>query len=300
MTGTESILYWSFEPFAMIPLAFAIIAYTRGVVASRPKNIRVLVWWRVASFYAGATAIFIALASPIDGLGERLFVFHMLQHLLLVFVGAPLVLLGAPAWAMTRGLPSGLRHWTVVSLARRRAVRGLARLLTHPMVAWSLFVFGLWAWHLPPPYASAIERDLIHVLEHTFFMGTALLFWGLVIDPVPLQSRLPYVGRLVYVVLALTQGLPLAAFLTFTSVPLYEPYASGAGLWGITPLVDQQLGGLLMWVGGMVPYFIAVAALFVVMMVRDEAAMRKEEEALGLVPRVQPTPTQDRMERRPA
>ena len=281
MTITELAGSWSFDPWIVLTASIASIAYGRGLVDLRRVGGAFMPWWRPAAFYLGVLASLAALISPVDALSERMFFFHMVQHLLLVFVAAPLILLGAPLLPVSRGLPAWVRRNTVVRGARSRSVRWILHYLSHPMIAWSAFVVTLWSWHMPPLYTAAIENGAVHVLEHAAFMSSALLFWWLVIDPAPFRARIPYLGRFIYVVLALTQSLPLAAMLTFASEPWYEPYAAGSGLWGIGPLEDQQIGGLIMWIGAMAAYFAAVAALFVVTMKKDEEETQRREAALA-------------------
>jgi putative membrane protein len=283
VSAAELATAWTFEPLIVLTVGSVVIAYTRGLTTMRPLKDHVIGIWRPVAFYTGIAAVVAALISPIDALSDRLFLFHMIQHLLLVFVAAPLILIGAPVLPMMRGIPDRVRRVTVIPGARSSVVRSLARFPTHPMLAWTAFVISLWAWHMPPLYTAAIESELAHIVEHGTFVMTALLFWWLVIEPVPFRGRIPYLARFAYVILALTQSLPLAAMLTFTSEPWYEPYIASGGLWGIDPLTDQQIGGLIMWVGGMVSYFIAVAALFVVVMKKDEEDTIKRQIARGTV-----------------
>jgi len=282
VSTTELALSWTFDPLVVLALGLTVVAYTRGIFTMRPLGDHVLGTWRPVAFFTGMVFAFLALSSPIDVLSDRLFAFHMIQHLMLVFVAAPLILIGAPLLPMLRGIPSGVRRITVIPGAKSTQVRFLSHQLTNPMIAWTVFVVSLWGWHTPSLYAAALESEAIHILEHVSFIGTALLFWWLVIDPVPFRGRIPYLGRLAYVILALTQSLPLAAMLTFTSKPWYEPYITSGGYWGIDPMTDQQIGGLIMWIGGMVAYFVAVAALFTVAMKKDEADTRKRQLAMAV------------------
>ena len=282
MSTAELAFAWTFDPLVVLALGLTVVAYTHGILTMRPLRDHVFGTWRPVAFFTGMITTFLALSSPIDALSDRLFAFHMIQHLMLMFVAAPLILIGAPLLPTLRGIPSGLRRITVIPVAKSTQVRFLSHQLTNPMIAWTAFVVSLWGWHIPSLYAAAIENEVIHILEHVSFIGTGLLFWWLVIDPVPFRGRIPYLGRLVYVILALTQSLPLAAMLTFTSEPWYEPYIASGGYWGIDPMTDQQIGGLIMWIGGMVAYFVAVAALFVVAMKKDEADTRKRQLAMAV------------------
>jgi cytochrome c oxidase assembly factor CtaG len=277
MTAREMLLSWSWEPLTLFTLGLVTFFYTRGLLRTRAAKVQVMVWWRPVLFYLGMAVILLSLISPLDALGGRLFLFHMTQHMLLTFVGVPLVLLGAPVLPVLRGMPFGVRQNTIGLLSRTRPTRRLVHLLTHPLVAWSAFVVTFWVWHLPGLYSLAVTNDLAHILQHTTFLATAFLFWWDLIDPVPMAGKLPYIGRFIYLILALTQSMPLAAFLTFASHPWYEPYIYGPGLWGLTPLVDQQIGGLIMWIGGTTVYFMALGVLFAVAVRKDEMETRLAE-----------------------
>lgn len=277
MTLSEIALSWSWEPLTLFSLGLLAFFYTRGLRLIQHKKIQIMIWWRPLLFYTGLTIILLTLISPLDTLGSQLFVFHMTQHMLLTHVGVPLLLLGAPVLPVLRGMPYGLRQTTVGALSRFQPSRQLSHLVTHPLVSSALFIGAYWAWHLPAAYSMAVTNDLIHIAQHSTFLSTSVLFWWVVIDPVPMIGRAPYFGRLAYVILALSLSIPLAALLTFAQEPWYSVYAINSSLWKITPFVDQQLGGLVMWIGGMVPYFIAMAALFVVALNKDEEATRRTE-----------------------
>lgn len=277
MTLSEIAFSWSWEPPTLFSLGLLAFFYTRGLRLIQHKKIRVMVWWRPLSFYTGLVIILLTLISPLDTLGAHLFVFHMTQHMLLTHVGVPLLLLGAPVLPVLRGMPYGLRQTTIGPLSRFQPSRLLSHLITHPLISSALFIGAYWAWHLPAAYSLAVTSDFVHIAQHSTFLTTAVLFWWVVIDPVPMAGRAPYFGRLAYVILALSLSIPLAALLTFSEHPWYSVYATNSPLWGITPFVDQQLGGLVMWVGGMVPYFIATAALFIVALNKDEENTRRAE-----------------------
>ena len=277
MTADAVALSWSWEPLTVFVLGLGAALYFRGLRRIHPVKVRVILWWRPLLFYTGLVIILLALISPLDTLGRQLFTFHMIQHMLLTHVGIPLLLLGAPVLPILRGMPHGLRRAAIAPLSRFLPSRYLAHLLTHPLVSWPLFVGFFWVWHLPELYSAAIANDFVHILQHTTFLATAFLFWWSVIDPVPMAGRLPYLGRFLYVILALTQGLPLASLLTFSQSPLFAPYIAGGGLWGIDPATDQQIGGLIMWIVSMVSYFITIGILFVVAMTKDEQNVRRAE-----------------------
>ncbi len=253
---------WSIE---IIPIFFVLLLlgfYLSGALSSKPKNIKIVSWWRITSYIVGNVILVFALFGPLDYLSEKLFFFHMIQHLAITHLAVPLLLLGAPTFTIIRGMPYGIRYYTIGKLANNYIVRSSLNFVSKPPIAWTLFVTSFWLWHIPGLYSRAVLEPSIHILEHSMFLLSAMLFWGVLIDPTPFRSAMPYLTRMFFVVLALTQGLPLAAFLTFARDPLYSVYMSNSGIIDVSPLVDQQIGGLIMWIGTMVPYFITLGGVF--------------------------------------
>ncbi|MGH2376988.1 MAG: cytochrome c oxidase assembly protein [Candidatus Limnocylindria bacterium] len=235
--------------------------------------------WRTALFLAGCLAILAALTGPIDALAHELFSVHMVQHMLLATVGAPLLLLGAPVRPLLRGLPLSVRRSVVRPLARSRALRALVHLLRHPLVAGGLYVGGLYAWHVPVLYDGALADPLVHVVEHLWFLVTALLFWSVVIDPVPFRSRLPYAARIFFLLLAgAGQNTILGGLLSFSTRLLYRSYADGQPeRHGIDAVLDQRIGGAVMWVPGDLIFLGAASVAFFLWLAQEEREQRARE-----------------------
>ncbi len=278
--AADYILAWSWEPLTLFFVALLGLAYVRGLRRLKPLKVRVVTGWRAASFAGGLLILLLALISPIDTLGARLFAFHMTQHMLITHVAVPLILLGAPVLPIARGMGYGIRRLTVVKFGRSQFARHIFHILIHPLFSLAAFVGTIWAWHVPAAYTSAVTNDVWHIAQHTSFIIAATIFWWSIIDPTPIQGRVPYLGRLVVVVMALSLTFPLAAMLTFAAVPWYEPYIGQEQLWGLDPKTDQQIGGLIMWVGGIAPYFLAIAGLFIVAVRRDEEDTLKSRARL--------------------
>ena len=277
---SDILLAWSWEPLTLFFVGILAFAYIRGLRGLKPLKVRVVTNWRAISFATGLTLLLLALISPIDTLGGRLFAFHMTQHMLLTHVAVPLILLGAPVLPVARGMGYGIRRLTVIKLARSPRVRFVFHILIHPLFSLAVFVGCIWSWHVPAAYAGAVTNDFIHIAQHASFITAATIFWWAIIDPTPIQGRLPYLGRLVIVVMALSLTFPLAAMLTFAATPWYEPYIGQEQLWGLDPMIDQQIGGLIMWVGGIAPYFLAIAGLFIVAVRKDEEDSRRSRSSL--------------------
>ncbi len=177
-----------------------------------------------------------ALLSPVDALAQDLFSVHMVQHMLLMVVAAPLLLLGAPPRPLLRGMPRSWRVHIVRPIARNRVVRGALHLLRRPLVAGGLYVGGLYAWHVPALYDAAIADPTVHAIEHLWFLATALLFWSCVIDPEPFRATLPYPARIPYLLLAgAAQNTILGGLLAFSTRLLYSAYV-GRPSSGLVPV----------------------------------------------------------------
>jgi cytochrome c oxidase assembly factor CtaG len=262
-----------------VATALAGILYAVGVARMRRR------WpaWRTAAFFLGLAALLAALASPIDGYASISFTVHMVQHMLLTVVAAPLLMVGAPIRPLLRGLPRSVRAGIVRPLARSSIVRALVHLLRHPLVAAGLYVGGLYAWHVPGLYDAAVADARVHVIEHAWFFVSALLFWSVVIDPEPFRATLGYAARLPYLlVLGAAQNTVLGGVLSFTTRPLYSAYAGmpDAGLFGFDRVTDQRVGGAIMWVAGDF-VFLAAASIAFFLWLAEEEEMQKRRERIA-------------------
>lgn len=284
------LLSWSFEPTVVIGLLIAAALYVRGWrrLRRRGRGGRILKPWRAWCYGAGLATVAIALLSPIGTFDSLFFFMHMTQHLLLIMVAAPLIWLGAPL------LPT---MWAFRREPRRRLgrlfrdgnpVHRVFHFLTGPGVALTLYILVLFLWHYPPLYDAAQGRNWIHDLEHAMFFGAALLFWWPVIHPSGGKRRLSYGAGILYIFPAKIAGFVLGAGLTLSSEPFYDTFLESPALWGLSPLGDQQLGGLLMWVVGGLLYIVPLLVLVLMMMREDEghvwvprAIREREAEAVA-------------------
>ena len=259
------LLRWSLDPLVVAGLLAAAAAWilaVRRVAAVHPANPHP--GFRSWLFFGGLVAIAIALLSPIEAYEGQLFSVHMVQHMLLELVAAPLLLLAAP---ITLALRAASSAW------RRRLLAVLhswpVRVLSFPVVAWLLFAAVNWGWHFSVLYDQALENDLLHYFQHATFLAAALLFWWPAIGVDPSPWRLPHPVRLLYLFLAMPQNSFLGVALLSAPTVLYRHYATNVRDWGPTPLVDQQLGGTIMWVAGDLA-FLAGMALVVLLWMRHE------------------------------
>ncbi len=268
---------WTFDPLTLAGLLVLFALYTRGLWRSRGRSGNLFPWWRPTAFYTGLIALLLGAVSPIDGLSDDLFLMHMVQHVLLMMVGPPLILVGAPVVPVLRGLPRILRDDLAIPLLQMRRVRKTLNFLASPLTAWLFFVFTLWIWHVPAFYNQAVTNEALHFLQHMMFIGAAVLFWWTVIDPIPLKPRLSYAFRLLFLFLATLQSTALSAIITLTESVLYTYYESVPRLWGLSAAEDQMIAGLIMWIPGAGIYFTVLTVLFFVMLARDNERMMRLE-----------------------
>jgi len=212
--------------------------------------------WHVWAFGAGIVLLLITLVSPIDAYSDDLFWVHMVQHMILVMLIAPLLLLGAPATLALRAASPRVRATYLVPLLNSR----LVLFLTHPAIALTLFVGSIWIWHIPTLYDAAIGSEPLHFFEHGAFLGGALLFWWLIVAVDATRLRPAYGTRITILILAMIQNLGLALVITTEGDALYKTYERLAAVrdWGPDVLLDQQIGGGVMWVPGTMMLAIAV------------------------------------------
>lgn len=207
--------------------------------------------WRGVLYVAGLATLAAALLSPLDDLAAQLFSVHMIQHLLLTMVAAPLLLLGNPLPVALWGLPRRLRRAVARPLAGQGRLRRALRALTLLPVAWILYVSALWTWHLPVLYEAAVAHDLVHALEHVTFFGTSVLFWWPIIRPAPRLHRRTHPGfEILYLIAATAQNTLLGMALTLPERVLYPRYGVTAAARGVNPVDDQTFAGGLMWASG--------------------------------------------------
>jgi len=245
---------WSIQP-SLAYVAIAAGLYFLGGRTYRRSRTEPL---RTAAFVAGLATIVVALNSPLDGYADQLFWAHMLQHVLLLTVAPPLILLGRPWPRMWRALPLDWRTTTGRALSGARWTAPV-RALSPPIPAWLLFNLTIVGWHIPGAYDATLRYGLVHDLEHVMFFFTGLLFWARVVDPGPLRRRLAWPQRIAYVIGAMIVGWVIAITLVLVPHPVYGFYAALAHRpGGISALTDQQIAAGIMWVPGSVAYTVAM------------------------------------------
>lgn len=250
---------WSTEPNLVGPIVFLGWAYGVGWCRQRARRPSTPRKGDLAWFLAGWAALVLALISPVHPLGSVLFSVHMIQHELLTVVAAPFLVLGRTELYLLCALPRATGRQTT----RLTRVTGLALLwrgLNQPLVAWSLHAAALWVWHMPRWFEATLGDPVIHTAQHISFLGTALIFWQAVFRSP--QRHAAYGASTLYLFTTAMHTGALGALLTFTTNVWYPVYAPSTPIWGLTPLEDQQLGGLIMWVPAGLIYVIAGLVLF--------------------------------------
>jgi putative copper resistance protein D len=257
---------WSFDPLAVIGLLLAgglYVAAVRQVNAAHPANPHPR--WRTWLFLGGLATIGVALLSPIEAYEGALFSVHMVQHMLLQLVAAPLLLAGAPITLALRVASPAVRRRLLAILHSR-----VLRALSFPVLAWALFAATNWGWHYSTLYNDALENQLLHYLQHANFLVVALLFWWPAIGADPSPWRLPHPVRLFYLFLAMPQQSFLGVSLLQAPTVLYPHYVTNVRDWGMTPLEDQQLGAVIMWVVGDMAFLAGMAVVVILWMRHEE------------------------------
>jgi putative membrane protein len=230
---------------------------------------------RIAFLATGIAVLIAALLPPFDNAADRQLSVHMVQHLLIVFVAAPLIVAGAPIRLALRTLPRGGREALVRILHSR-----VAHALGHPLVAWSLFAAVILGTHIPAFYDLTLRAPVVHAGEHALYLWVALIFWAplIAVDPVP--HRLSPVGAIMYMLTAMVPMTVVGVWLLSAGSVVYPHYAAFSGA-----LADQRGGAVVMWLAGSAVMVIATLVVAWVAMLREEARERAREAHLYGAPR---------------
>jgi putative membrane protein len=202
------------------------------------------------SFFAGLVVMFLSLNGPVHDISDYyLFSGHMVQHLMLTIVVPPLLLMGTPGWMLRPALQFPV-------------IRSAAAAITNPTAAFTIFNVVLAGWHLPPLYNSAMFHHEVHILQHLMFLMASVIMWWPMLSPLPELPRLSYPGQMLYSFLMTLPMTVLSIFIVYADHVLYPAYASAPRLWGLSPLEDQRLGGLIMWIPGGLFFYLITSVIF--------------------------------------
>jgi len=255
---------WNFAPEVVLPLLLTVSAYASGI---RHLQGRIVSRSHCFAFTLGILALVIALMSPLDLLAGVLFSAHMTQHLLLMLIAPPLLVLGRIELALLWALPLPLRRVIGHGWRKAAGLRFVAGLLSRPVSVWLLASAAMWFWHIPGPYAWAFYNPIIHILEHLSFLLTFLAFWALALRPISRDKSGHGVALMLLITFAMESAL-LGALLVFAGHPFYAVHMEEVSrqlpqfLADLSALQDQQLAGLIMWVPAGMVQLVAPIAVF--------------------------------------
>ncbi|MEP7355062.1 MAG: cytochrome c oxidase assembly protein [Acidobacteriota bacterium] len=249
---------WSMPPVLTTIIILTGLIYLRGWFAVRRTRQAQIAWHRAACFLGGLMALWLAIASPLDGFADLLLSAHMVQHLLLMSVVPPLLLLGWPAVPLLRGLPA---FAVPRALLRSTQSRRVGHWVVSPLVAWVSMNAVLLGWHVPAAYDFALENEHWHEFEHICFLASSLAFWWCVVNPWPGQKLRDRWELLLYLLSADLVNTGLSAYLAFCDRPVYLYYLVHSNPWRVPPLADQVLGAVIMWVVGSFVFLLPAAQI---------------------------------------
>lgn len=281
---------WSTPIGVNVALGLSVLVYVRGWFRLRTISPNLIPSWRLAAFMSGTVSVWIAIGSPVDAFDDMLLSVHMVQHLLLMAIAPPLILLGAPALPLLKGLPQWFARGVVSPFLQWRFVKWIGDFLANPAVCWLAATLALIGWHIPAVFELALRRSWLHELEHACFLGSGLLFWWPVIQPWPSIARWPRWSIPLYLFFATLPCDALSGFLAFCDRVVYWSYLSAPRLFNISTLQDQECAAALMWV--CVTIIFLVPAVIVILQILSPRRARLPEESFpdlnGI--RVQPVP----------
>ncbi len=219
---------------------------------------------RIVLFTVGLWSIFFALYSPLDPLSDYyLFSAHMIQHLFLVLVGPPLMLLGTPGWMLR-------------PILQLPGVYPVVKVLTFPVLAALLFNVVFAIWHVPAVYEAGLNSITVHIIQHLTFIATGVIMWWPVLSPMKELPRLPYGAQVLYMFILSIPPAIVGALITFADGTLYETYANAPEIWGISTAADQQIGGVIMKLPGFLIFVTAAGIIFFNWAAKEEEKDRIE------------------------
>ncbi|GAC1651913.1 MAG: cytochrome c oxidase assembly protein [Gemmatimonadaceae bacterium] len=243
---------WTLHPSTVVGiLGLAALYCWRARAADGPgSHVQPPSTLQYASFFAGLAAMFLSLNGPLHDLSDYyLFSAHMVQHLVLTLVVPPLMILGTPGWMLRPALG-------------RRPIAAIARRVTRPLWCFAVFNVVVAAWHLPPLYNAALAYHPVHIGMHLTFLAAAVLMWWPFLSPLPELPRLAYPGQMLYCFLMSIPMSIVSIYIAYADRVLYPLYSTAPRIWAITPMEDQLIGGLIMWIPGGLFFYIVMSVVF--------------------------------------
>ena len=254
---------WSIPPAATFAIVLSALVYLRGWWQLRRAGAPFLPPWRAITFLAGLFSLWIALASPMDVFNNFVLTAHMLQHMMLMMIAPPLILLGAPLIPIVRGLPIFAAREFAGPFVNWSVAKRVGNALTNPVCALLLMGVAMSAWHTPALYELALRSSTWHQVEHACFLVTSLIFWWPVVQPWPSRTQWPRWAMVPYLLIADLQNTALSAILCFSDRVLYPSYSTAPRLFDFSALEDQVAAGAIMWVMGSLAYVVPAIVIAV-------------------------------------
>ena len=287
VTDLGYLLPWQFSPTVFLTCVIAVALYVRGLVALRRDGTHRAGFWRAFTFFLGVALSYAMLQTYVDYLSAHMFWIHRFQHLVLHHIGPVLIVLAAPEHVLRAGIPASLARLRIAVWVRR-PVQLFFRVLQHPLIAPTLFVGLIFFWLTPSIHFTAMIDTRRYVLMNWSMLADGLLFWWLMLAPRQAQgsAAMGYGTRLVILSIVTVPQLILGAYITLHGSPLYDVYAVCGRAWEISPLADQQTGGLLTWIPA------AMMSLVGILVVLHH--ILRDPEATAVRPRRRPAPSYSR------
>jgi len=254
---------WSIPPAATFAIVLSAILYLRGWWLLRRAGSPSIPPWRAATFLFGLLSLWVAIASPIDVFNSFVLTAHMLQHMMLMMVVPPLILLGAPLVPMVRGLPVFAAREFAGPFLNWSVAKRVGSVLTNPVFALLLMGVAMFAWHTPALYELALRSPAWHQIEHACFLLASLLFWWPVVQPWPSRSQWPRWAMVPYLLIADLQNTALSAILALSDRVIYPSYLRAPRLFRFSALEDQIAAGAIMWVVGSLAFLVPAVIISV-------------------------------------
>lgn len=259
---SESIwLLWIYTPEITLPLLFTVIIYFRGY-AKRKANNRPIPLTQILLFLTGILSFVIALQSPLEPLSDHFLFIHQIEHMVIRSTAPLLIILSMPLAPLIQGLPAIIRHKILVPIIRNRAVKAVYLFFEHPAIAAMVFIGTLLIWQIPKLHDQAVFDKPLHDWMHITMILSGFFFWWLICDPRQQSARLSYGMRLIILWAITVPNTIIGAIITLSHQQIYKAYDVLHGDWGIGLMLDQQLGGIIIWGPDGMLAFVGTAIVF--------------------------------------
>jgi putative membrane protein len=243
----DALRSWSPPVGVNVTILLSVLIYVRGWWRIRRTGANALPASSLTAFICGMLALWLSIGSPLEALDDSSLLAHMVQHLLLMLVAPPLILLGAPALPFLHGLPPWFVRAPLGAFLRSRVVQKIGEFITEPLFCWIAAIVVMIGWHVPAAFEIALRSDSWHEVEHACFFLTSILFWWPVVQPWPSVARWPRWTMPLYLLLGMIAGSAVSAYMIFSEAVLYPSYQNAPRIFPLSPLDDQAAAGGLMW-----------------------------------------------------